>query len=498
MRIQNNIMALNTHRQLAVNNLNQSKSTEKLSSGYRINRAADDASGLSISEKMRAQIRGLNQASANAQDGISLIQAAEGALQETHSILQRMRELAVKAANDTNETLDRDAIAAEISQLTSEVDRIANTTEFNKKTLLDGSLNNAAFAKVNTGVGVSSATPTANAISGTYVITSSAVATRAVGTYTANYTDLGNLTEAGDNLKFDFSNMGITTPLILDGNEIVNSGANDAERNTYIASRIASHINGYSGSLYTAQSTSGAVSFTAKDAGEQSAAASIAVIPTNTGSAISGAWEETSVPSQGTDATLVVSGTDKDGAAISGLVTAPVISTDYDKKNGVLSIKDASNTLLTVTLSDWSRSIAQSVTVDTGSPLTLQVGANSGTTQTISVGIENLSAVGLGVNALNVSSHKSAQAAIDSIESAINKVSDQRGALGAVQNRLEHTVANLDTVSENLTSAESRIRDVDMAKEMMNFTKNNILQQAATAMLAQANQAPQTVLQLLR
>ncbi|MDR3207422.1 MAG: flagellin [Oscillospiraceae bacterium] len=274
MRIQNNIMAMNTHRQLGVNNLNQTKSTEKLSSGYRINRAADDASGLSISEKMRAQVRGLNQASANAQDGISLVQAAEGALQETHSILQRMRELSVKAANDVNQDEDRNAIKAELDQLTSEIDRIATTTNFNKRTLLDGSL-------------------------------------------------------ADDGLK-------------------------------------------------------------------------------------------------------------------------------------------------------------------------LQVGANAGSDQTIEVKIAQLDAEGLEIDSLDVSDNEKAQASITSLDAAIQTVSNQRSELGAVQNRLEHTVANLDTVSENLQAAESRIRDVDMAKEMMAFTKNNILSQAATAMLAQANQAPQTVLQLLQ
>ncbi|MFZ5987151.1 MAG: flagellin [Bacillota bacterium] len=271
MRINNNMMAFNAHRQLKVNGAQQEKSLEKLSSGYRINRAGDDAAGLSISEKMRAQIRGLNQASRNAQDGISLIQTAEGALQETHAILQRMRELAVQAANDTNVTKDRSAIKLELDDLRDEVTRIAQKTQFNTRTLLAGGL------------------------------------------------------------------------------------------------------------------TSG---------------------------------------------------------------------------------------------------------------ITVQIGANKG--ETLSVKIATMTANKLSIHALNVASAVPAGTAIQLINNAINTVSAERAKLGAKQNRLEHTIKNLDNTAENLQASESRIRDVDMAREMMTFTKNNILNQAATAMLAQANQAPQGVLQLLR
>jgi flagellin len=276
MRINNNLMAMNTHRQLGINNNAGAKSIEKLSSGYRINRAGDDAAGLSISEKMRGQIRGLDKASRNAQDGISLIQTAEGALNETHAILQRMRELSVQAANDTNAAEDREAIGAEVTQLEAEITRIATTTEFNTKTLLNGDL----------------------------------------------------------------------------------------------------------------------------------------------------------------------------------------------------------------------------------TAVKLQVGANSG--QLVSFAIEDMRAGALGVSGLGSTIGNSATTVasltgfIDTINSALTDVSKQRSDLGAMQNRLEHTIKNLDTSSENLQASESRIRDVDMAKEMMEFTKNNILQQAAQAMLAQANQQPQGVLQLLR
>mgnify|MGYP000970540829 FL=1 len=269
MRINNNIMALNAHRQLAINQSNSAKSMEKLSSGYRINRAGDDAAGLAISEKMRAQIRGLKQASRNAQDGISLIQTAEGALNESHAILQRMRELAVQSANDTNVDDDREALQKEVQALIDELDRIGNNTEFNTQKLLDGTF----------------------------------------------------------------------------------------------ASKL------------------------------------------------------------------------------------------------------------------------------------IHIGANTG--QTLEIEINDMTASGLGVSGVDISTQSDANAAIATIDEAIKKLSEERSQLGAWQNRLEHTIANLNNARENLQAAESRIRDVDMAEEIMAFTKNNILQQAATAMLAQANLAPQSVLQLL-
>ncbi|MCR1975493.1 flagellin [Clostridium sporogenes] len=274
MIINHNLNAMNAHRNMGINIGNSAKSMEKLSSGLRINRAGDDAAGLSISEKMRAQIRGLNQASRNSQDGISLIQTAEGALNETHSILQRMRELGVQAANDTNVTVDRSAIKDEITSLKTEIDRIAKTTQFNEKNLLNG--------------------------------------------------------------------------------DLAKTGAK------------------------------------------------------------------------------------------------------------------------------------------------LQIGANSSNDLKLDINISNMGSASLGVSNLTVDTHDNARKTIDSVNEAIKKVSTQRSKLGAFQNRLEHTISNLDNASENLQAAESRVRDVDMAKEMMSFSKNNILQQAAQAMLAQANQAPQGVLQLLR
>ncbi len=455
MRIQNNLMAMNTHRQLSVNNLNQSKSTEKLSSGYRINRAADDAAGLTISEKMRAQIRGLNQASANAQDGISLVQAAEGALQETHSILQRMRELAVKAANDINETEDRGAIKKEIDQLTAEIDRISSTTEFNKKSLLDGSLTKGFYGKVSSPLDANiNAVDASNATgAGDYTVAIARdVQYTAAFTFTKDKTD-GNTVSV---------TVGANTYTIA-----LETGDDTAAVASKVGARLAKEV----GNDFTITVAGSKVSLTANKGDAAMTAGYFAVTEAGAGAAAT-LDNETA----GAFATVTING-------------AATTSTDgktYTGANVKFNVMDPTKTGTAV------------ISVKAGGPLTIQVGANTGVDQTIAIDVVSLSSSGLGLDNLKVDSHLNAQKSVDSIEAAIQKVSDQRSALGAVQNRLEHTIANLDTVSENLTAAESRIRDVDMAKEMMAFTKNNILTQAATAMLAQANQAPQTVLQLLR
>lgn len=477
MRIQNNVMALNTHRQLGINNLNQSKSTEKLSSGFRINRAADDASGLMISEKMRAQIRGLSQASSNAQDGISLIQAAEGALQETHSILQRLRELSVKAANDVNEKEDRGAIQSEMNQLVSEIDRIAFTTEFNKKTLLDGSLQNGATtARVLSGFGVTPGIVASSAATvGTHTIE---VTGGKKGSDSIEFSDTSKL-KAGDIVTFEAKIAKGTAQNIFTYEATGNTDV-DAKA---ITNGIKAAIEKLVGDKYTVSSSGAKVTIENKTVGVTAAKDLFELT------------KATTVKADGTAGTFVaadVVATNVDGTAAAVKVdgTATVAG---DLKNGIYTKAN-----LSFRIDDLTRTSAAVVNVATGRSLTFQVGANTGSDQTIGLGVRALSAAGLGVDFLSVSTHSASQSAIDSIEKAIGIVSEQRSALGAVQNRLEHTVANLDTVGENLVAAESRIRDVDMAKEMMSFTKNNILSQAATAMLAQANQAPQTVLQLLR
>lgn len=384
MRINHNIAAANTNRGLFSNTVAVQKSLEKLSSGLRINRAGDDAAGLAISEKMRAQIRGLDQAQRNAQDGISLIQTAEGALTETHSILQRMRELAVQSSNDTNTNSDRGELQKEFVQLIEELDRIGNTTEFNTKKLLNGDLSGARYAAVDIQLNEQSKT----------FVTSIAGST------------------AVCNQSF---NLKIT-------------GISDATTGAYSADLIES------------DGTTTAVTLSA-------------------------------------GATAVFAGT---GVTITFGTMAGTGSANMTEFIGA-----------ELTFTTRAELIDQ-----TDDSLTFQIGANS--SQIMNVTVEDMRSAALYVNNVDISSKGSAEASIAAIQRALDDVSTQRSKLGAYQNRLEHSINNLGASSENLTAAESRIRDVDMAKEMMEFTKNNILTQAAQAMLAQANQSPQGVLQLLR
>jgi len=365
MRINNNIMALNAHRQLGINQTNSSKSMERLSSGMRINRAGDDAAGLAISEKMRGQIRGLKQAQRNAQDGISLIQTAEGNLNETHSILQRMRELAVQAANDTNDTsVDRKAIGDELAELVTELDRISDTAQFNTKKLLNGSLSSELDS---------------------------------IGTNLNAANGISNINIAG--AKVDIYTLSVSKTA---GTITLENAAGESQTLNYVAPA----------DFETSTLTFG---------------------------------------SMGVSVTI---------------------------NSEITDIADENNFGVTATGS-----------------ISLMIGANEGENMTISIG--DMSASALGVSALDVSDAVNAEAASTAINDAINTVSAERSKLGAYQNRLEHTINNLGTSAENLQAAEARIRDLDMAEEIMAFTKNNILQQAATAMLAQANMAPQSVLQLL-
>jgi len=391
MRINNNLMAMNTHRQLGITTNSGAKSTEKLSSGFRINRAGDDAAGLAISEKMRGQIRGLTQASRNAQDSISLIQTAEGALNETHAILQRMRELAVQASNDTNTDIDRGEIQKEIDQLTSEIDRIANTTEFNTQKLLDGSKKGLVEAQT---------------------------------------------------AKITFQNNSSADLLVSQNIFDAGAGSAIATGGTIIITRI------------NESTTFDAEDFAIGNPGD--------VAVTLTGAnAIKWAGQDL--------ASLFATG-NLDGLKVGESITIS-ISAKVDESK------------------------------DISSAFSMQIGANTG--QNINVGMNSMKAHELGLrstdgDALKIGDYDNATAAITTINNALESVSAERSKLGAIQNRLEHTIKNLDTSAENLQASESRIRDVDMAQEMMEFTKQNILQQASTAMLAQANMAPQSVLQLLR
>ncbi len=391
MRINNNIMAMNTHRQYSVNNNTVSKSTERLSSGLRINRAGDDAAGLAISEKMRAQIRGLQMASKNSEDAISLVQTAEGALTETHSILQRMRELAVQSATDTNdEEVDRVALNAEFAALMEEIDDIAGKTAFNNKKLLDGTF--GTTVSVSEGVG---------------------------------------------------------TNIYVDDNKV-----------------LGISIEGFSAGTYSVEFELPTYADDDSEDPPQYAA----------GDPISGASYIVKLGS-----TEIHGVSNLDGAAGSVVLnfgSGRSISIDFG----------------TAIAEDELDGLSLDFTVS-GSSAKIQTGANKDENLLISIGDMQVNALGLQDSA--VDTQVNANNAIATVNTAINTVSDQRAKLGALQNRLEHKISNLDTSAENLQAAESRIRDLDMAREMTIFTQNSILVQAATAMLAQANAAPQNVLSLL-
>ena len=394
MIINHNMNALNAHRNMGINNTAAGKSMEKLSSGLRINRAGDDAAGLAISEKMRGQIRGLTQASRNSADGISMIQTAEGALNETTNILQRMRELAVQASNDTNTTSDREEIQKEINALTEEVDRIANNTEFNTQKLLNGSKSGEAGDLVREEV---------TAQQGVFKINLDAVVAQ-------------------------------NDRLVIDGKVIKFETAQDVADDAAIKGKLE---------------------------------------------AVLDEKYEITVSQNKKEITL-----------------KQKVGTDKDEINVKLNGNDIRDKVKVETEGVTARAEELSE-----GKVSVQVGANASQSMSIEIGDMRAQALKI-VNdkgrGLSVETAQSANEAITAFDAALNAVSSQRANLGAVQNRLEYTISNLDNTAENLTSAESTLRDVDMAKEMMEYSKNNILNQAAQAMISQANQQPQNVLQLLR
>ena len=436
MVVQHNLTAMNSNRMLGLTTASQAKSTEKLSSGYKINRAADDAAGLSISEKMRKQIRGLTQASLNAQDGISAVQTAEGALTEVHDMLQRMNELAVKAGNGTMSADDRNYVQNEIDQLVNEIDRVSETTKFNETYLLKGDAasngNKKTFAE--------------NDVLGTV----DGVTVAAKGTTAKELTD-GAQIQIG------------TVEVVSSDN----------------------------------------TNFEIADTAAQTKAANVVKIT-----------------SDGTNATVTL----KDGKEVTDTIAKIKDSYGIEVKNGAgsatiskqLKVEQTNavvNGTYTGNLNDLAAGAAVNVKLAIGASgstalsssekaliLSFQVGADTTAENKIEVSLEAMSAKGIGVNGLKVNGTDSsnADAAVKTIANAIQKVSTQRSALGAVQNRLEHTINNLDNVVENTTSAESQIRDTDMATEMVKYSNNNILAQAGQAMLAQSNQANQGVLSLLQ
>lgn len=398
MRIQHNIMAMNAYRNYANNTSALSKNLEKLSSGYKINRAGDDAAGLAISEKMRAQITGLDKAQDNAKDGISLVQTAEGALTEVHDMLNRMYELAEQSANGTFEdATDRTQLQKEVNQLRSEINRISDSANFNGIKLLDGKM-----------AGYTDATNTA-----VKVTKGSAGAAMKV--------------------EFDLAGFAVGSKVSADGGMMSVS---------------------LGGKSYDVKVTAG---MTAKDFG---------------------------------DALIAAINVDKPKGATAGAFTATNV-------NGKITLTAENNGADAGAEAVFGTSFTTSAKEGVGG-LVLQIGDTSDSWNQLYVSVKNTNAAAIGIDKLDISTQDGAAAALDTIKSAINYVSDVRGTLGATQNRLDHTINNLSVMQENIQDAESTIRDTDVADEMMAYTKNNILIQSAQAMLAQANQVPQGVLQLLQ
>ena len=468
MVVQHNMQAANANRMLGITSGAQAKSTEKLSSGYKINRAADDAAGLTISEKMRKQIRGLDKASSNAQDGVSSVQTAEGALTEVHSMLQRMNELAVQSANGTNSSDDRQAIQDEVDQLTTEIDRVAETTKFNEIYLLKGDNSNTknvymkghdAGLKGTLTDGAKSATFTMDALQAgdKYTIAGKEYTIGSATTEVTALIDKANTDATADtaNKTVDVNGKTYTITYNAAGNTIA-----DADGTAITLDNLKKAVTGGSKVTY------GNTSLTAMTDADTDG------VDDDDSSIITKGVAETKIKAELLTANNI--GTVDQAATVEDANTANG-KTSYTINKGYATVAD--------TLS-----------------FNLHVGADADMTNKITVDIDTMNSANLGIKGINVKDASGTEAtyAIDAIADAVAKVSSQRSALGAVQNRLEHTIDNLDNISENTSSAESRIRDTDMAKEMVNYSKNNILAQAGQSMLAQANQSNQGVLSLLQ
>ena len=490
MRIQHNIAALNSYRQLSGNNSAVSKNLEKLSSGYRINRAGDDAAGLAISEKMRAQITGLETAQKNANDGISLVQTAEGALTEVHSMLNRMVELADQSANGTydNET-DRANLQKEVKSLLDEVDRIADSTNFNGINLLDGSLSTTELNVTNATVAGAKATLTTTPATGAKSQVTMKQATVDTGsTLTVEYADANGKLHS---VKVEYTG----------------DKAGDNDNAAAVADALAK--NGELSSIFDIKADAANVNFTSKVTGAAGARI-MSVSSTDNATAMLG------TPTAGADAKVTVNGLgdaaagDKftlngktyefvaDTTAKPTTEGATAIVVGKEQKDTVANINKAlEKEGVQATQITGGTNVTLSA-IQNGKGLILQIGDTAADFNQLTVSVSSMSAKSIDITDVDISTLEGAQTAIGKIRTAINSVSFSRGDLGAIQNRLEHTINNLSVTTENMTAAESRIRDTDMAKEMMAYTKNNILVQASQAMLAQAIQIPQGVLQLLQ
>lgn len=496
MRINHNISALKANTQLQRTNSAMEASIERLSSGYRINRAADDAAGMAISQKMKTQIRGLEQASRNASDGISVIQTAEGALSEVETMLQRMRELSVQAANGTNTDEDRKAIQNEIDQLNAEIDRISETTEFNTKNLLDGNVDRKSYSN-NSKVKLISQSD--NVTSKDYKVTVNELGTKAYITGSG----VGDFPVSAENAG----------TICLNGQELCIQ-AGDSLSQVYTALRdLGDVVNvnvfagtvGDDGSQETVSLEDGVpLTFEAKDYGSGE---SVRIYSNNTNlldllgltsptmnpaDDTTGGDDEETLKSYGTDAKVTL---DLEEDSISAFADTAT----YAAKGNKVTITDKDGFEMELEVEegalDTNEGVATITVLEEG-PITLQVGANE--YQTILVSIPEVSSVTLGTDGINIGTEAGASRAIGTLDDAINKVSSIRAKLGAYENRLDHAINNLDITGENMTESLSRIEDVDMAEEMSNYTQKSVLAQAGTSMLAQANQQPQTVLSLLQ
>ena len=490
MRIQNNIMAMNAYRNYTNNTSALSKNLEKLSSGYKINRAGDDAAGLAISEKMRAQITGLEGAQSNAKDGISLVQTAEGALTEVHDMLNRMYDLAEQSANGTyeNET-DRAQLQKEVKNLKDEIDRIADSSNFNGINLLDGSLSETKIDvnSVNVGTGTTAAVVDATPATTTLSSLATATATTVTYTYTVEYTDAnGKLQKA----------------------EVTYMGGSTAEKT---AENIAAALNKDSGlsGLFDISVKDDDITLTAKEAGEGGVKVT-SVATTDTGKSAGtvgfkdGADSFVNIANGGTNITagnsITINGTTYEFVKDS--------ATEVTKEGAVAVVVGANDDATIANLNKALESAGIKATksnndlhlsaIKDGSGLSLQIGDTGDDFNQLVVSIKDCHTTAIGIAGVDIGTQAGAKAALKTIKDAINYVSDVRGGLGATQNRLDHTINNLSVMQENIQDAESSIRDTDIAEEMMSYTKNNILIQSAQAMLAQANQVPQGVLQLMQ
>lgn len=484
MKINHNIAAIKSNNKLRITNENMAKSIERLSSGYRINRAADDAAGMAISQKMKTQIRGLDQASRNGSDGISVIQTAEGALNEVESMLQRMRELSVQAANGTNTADDRKAIQDEIDQLSQEIDRISTDTEYNTKKLLNGDADRKTFSsstKVNI-ISTSDAVVAKN-----YKVTVTKVATEAVQNGDAALT-AGRITAAqAGKVTINGETVEITENMSLDDvyTALRNLGDNtgvDVYATTAQGGKMENMVPIAAGTYLNFQAQeAGSKQYVQVQCDNAQLAAKLG-IPTNADK------------TYGEDAQIELNRNQTTSDSFKNTATATAIGNKV-----TISDKDGFEMVLNVdetAVAPGGTALDVELSVLEAGPLVLQIGANED--QTVSISIPEVSSETLGVENVNVMTQDKAGEAITAVDKAINKVSSVRAKLGAYENRLEHAIMNVDTSNENLTEALSRIEDLDMAEEMSNYTQLNVLSQAGTSMLSQANQMPQTILSLLQ